>query len=103
MVDRDNNLGEVFKKPPLIAYKRQQNLKGMLIRAKVAAKGKKYPERKQLGMKKCGDSCTVCPYIREGKSIKINGVDWKINRKLNCNSFNVVYANLCSKENCNLA
>ena len=103
MIDRDKNLGEVFKKPPLIAYKRQQNLKGMLIRAKVASKGKKYPKRKLLGMKKCGDSCTVCPYIREGKSIKINGVDWKINRKLNCKSFNVVYAIICSKENCKLA
>ena len=101
MIDRDKNLGEVFKKPPLIAYKRQQNLKGMLIRAKVASKGKKYPKRKLLGMKKCGDSCTVCPYIREGKSIKINSVDWKINRKLNCKSFNVVLQLYVQKKTAN--
>ena len=100
IVDRDKNIREVFKKPPLIAYKRQQNLKGMLIRAKKAAKGKKYTAR--LGMKECGNNCTQCPYICEGKSIKIYWVYWKINRKLSCKSFHVVYAIVCSKENCKL-
>ena len=51
-------------------------------------------------MKKCGKSCTGCPYIKEGNSSKINGVDWKINQTLNCKSFNVVYAVICKKENC---
>ena len=77
-----------------------QNLKGLIIRAKVAAKERPYPKRKKLGMKKCGDNCTMCPYVLEGKSIKINNVDWKINQDLNCKSFNVIYAVLCSKENC---
>ena len=35
MANRDKYLAEVFKQPPLIAYKRQPNLKGQLIRAKV--------------------------------------------------------------------
>ena len=100
MTARDQHLAEVFKKPPLIAYKRQHNLRELLVKAKVASKQKRYPERKQLGMKKCGEGCTLCPYILEGKSVKINKVDWKINKKLNCKSYNVVYAIICSKENC---
>ena len=46
-------------------------------------------------MKKCG-KCTLCPYIKEGMKLKINGAEWNINKQLNCNSYNVVYA----KEKC---
>ena len=51
-------------------------------------------------MRKCGTNCTACPYIREGKRIKINGQEWKINGDLHCKSFNVIYAVVCKKENC---
>ena len=32
--------------------------------------------------------------------MKINGIDWKINRQVNCKSYNIVYPILCTKENC---
>ena len=51
-------------------------------------------------MKKCGQNCTACPYIKECKSIKINGIEWKINRTLNFKSFNILYVIICTKENC---
>ena len=100
MVSRNKYLEEVFKRPPLIAYKRQQNLRGHLVRAKVAPSKGPYPKRKLVGMKKCGESCTACSYIKECKSVKINGIDWKIKRQLNCKCYNIVYAILCTKENC---
>ena len=100
MVSRNKYLEEVFKRPPLIAYKRQQNLRGHLVRAKVAPAKGPYPKRNIVGMKKCGQNCTVCPYIKECKSVKINGIEWKINRTLNCKSFNVVYAIICTTGNC---
>ena len=49
-------------------------------------------------MFKCGRGCTACPYIREGKSIKVNDKSWKINRKFDCNTFNVIYAITCKKK-----
>ena len=98
MTSRDTHLAEVFPRPPLIAFKRQQNLRQHIIRAKVQTQERQ--QRKVKGMKKCGKSCTGCPYIKEGKSLKINGVDWKINQTLNCKSYNVVYAVVCKKENC---
>ena len=92
-------LAEVFKKPPLIAYKRQKNIRQHVIRAKVPNQ-QNYPKRIVKGMKKCGENCTVCPYVRESKRVKINGKEWKINQEVNCKSYNVVYAVICKKDNC---
>ena len=52
-------------------------------------------------MKKCNtENCTACPYIREGKSIKVGQRNWNINTKVDCNSYNVVYLLICNKEKC---
>ena len=100
MTSRDTYLKEVFKRPPLIAFKRQQNLRELLVRARVARKETPYPTRQQRGMKKCGTACTACPHILEAKSVKINGIPWNINRNFNCKSYNVVYAIICKKDRC---
>ena len=51
-------------------------------------------------MKQFGSNCPSCPFIKEGKTLKINGSDWNINKQLNLNSYNVVYAIICLKDNC---
>ena len=51
-------------------------------------------------MKKCGTNCLACPYTKETKSIKLNVINWKINRNVNCKSFNIIYAIICNKDNC---
>ena len=100
MTSQDSYLKEVFKEPPLTAYRRQLNLRNHLIRAKVPQKEKKHPKRIINGMSKCGAQCTACPYVKEGKKIRINGQTWNINRQVNCNSYNLVYAIYCIKEKC---
>ena len=43
-------------------------------------------------MTKCGISCTACPYINEGNEVKINqDLTWRIERKMTCESYNIVY------------
>ena len=54
MTSQDSYLKEVFKEPPLTAYRRQLNLRNHLIRAKVPQKEKKHPKRIINGMSKCG-------------------------------------------------
>ena len=72
MVSQDSHLKEVFPLPPLTAFRRQKNLRDHLIRAKIPQNGSLHPKRKLLGMKKCNtQDCTACPYIREGKSVRI--------------------------------
>ena len=101
MVSRDKYLGDVFPSPPLTAFKRQSNIRSYIIRAAVSKGPRRYPQRKQRSMTKCNDQyCTACPFIKEGKEVKINGEPWRINRQLNCKSYNVVYAIICKKDNC---
>ena len=46
MVSQDPDLSEVFKQPPLTAFRRQMNIRDNLIRAKVSKDPKLHPERK---------------------------------------------------------
>ena len=102
MVGQDPYLNEVFMQPPLTAFKRQRNIRDHLVRAKVPSDPKLYPSRRQRGMKKCGKSCTACPYIKEAKSLKINKSEWKINQTLDCNVSNCIYLVQCKKEACKM-
>ena len=52
------------------------------------------------GKIKCRKQCTASPFIKEGAEIKNNSSTWKINKKLNCDSFNIVYIIECQKEKC---
>ena len=49
---------------------------------------------------RCG-KCSICPFIREGTSIKIQNMpNWSINKRVDCNSSNVVYLIECNIETC---
>ena len=97
MKNSDNHLKKVFPEPPLIAYKRQKNIKDYVVRAKIPPTLTKNPRRKIPGMRKCGRQCHVCPYIKEEKEIQCGEVKWKLNKPLNCNAKNVIYMIECSK------
>ena len=98
MVAQDPYLAEVFPLHPLTAYKRQKNIKDIVVRAKVYQKNRK--QRNLKGMAKCNAPCTACPFILEGSNINKSGKSWKIQKNVNCNSENVVYMIECQKENC---
>ena len=59
-------LSEVFPEPPMVAFKRQKNVRDYTIRSKVPPPPQR-PRRNIKGMTKCGKSCLACPYIKEGK------------------------------------
>ena len=101
MTGQDKNLRECFKRPPLTAFRRQTNLRDLLIKPKIPPPPRPYPERIVKGMKKCAKSCTACPFIQETKEVKIDSKNtWKINKKVNCNTFNIIYLLECQKESC---
>ena len=99
ITSQDKHMAQMFPQPSLTAFRRQNNLRDILIRAKVPEKGR--PFREQKGMTKCDKGCPSCPYIKMGKEIRIKENSyWYMNRKLNCQIFNVVYMLECDKENC---
>ena len=63
MTDQDQYLREVFKEPPLIAYKRQNNIGGK-------GQSSPNPNREVKGMAKCGKIFTACLYIQSGNKVK---------------------------------
>ena len=101
MVHKNSYLSEVFTRPPLTSYRRQPNIRNYLIRAKLPENEKKSGGLK--GMNKCCKWCPACPYIKEGKSVKIKNKEWKIFKPYDCNSYNVVHAVTCKKEKCKKA
>jgi len=101
MVSQDNYLKEVFPEPPLVAYKRQANIKDKIIKAKVPKILPNYPQRIKKGMKKCGkNTCAACPYIKTGTKVKGKKFTWNITKEYNCRSRNVIYIIECTKDNC---
>ena len=100
MVAQDQYLQEVFEQPPIVAYKRNKNIKETLIRAKLTKKTVR--EKRQVpGMKPCRNTrCKTCPFVKEGRSIKSKKFTWKINKQFNCTSRNVIYMLECNKSNC---
>ena len=74
--------------PLLTAFKRQKNLRDILVRARVPEAPRPYGKRLIKGMTKCGKACTASPYIKPGDKVKIaNNSNWNTNRHLNCESF----------------
>ena len=99
----DPYLKKVFPKPPMVAFRRTQNLRSKLIKAKVPPPPPKRKKREQLGMKKCNQPrCEACPYILPGKEVQspFCTAFVKINTALDCSSSNLVYGLFCDKENC---
>ncbi|KAL2102084.1 hypothetical protein ACEWY4_003845 [Coilia grayii] len=95
----DINLGDTFKNPPRIVYKRGKNLRDMLVHSDLPPLMK--PPKSVLapipdGNRKCG-SCAQCNYTYKcitykhphtGKSIPIKGI-------ITCNTRSVIYLITC--------
>ena len=101
MKTQSKYLGQVFPQPPLTAYRRQNNIQNMIIKSKVAEPQKLHPKRNIKGMFKCGKACTACPFIKEGKNIKIDNTSkWHLNKTFSCKNYNIIYLIFCEKERC---
>ena len=91
MIGQDKYLSDVFKQPPLTAYRRHRNLRDLLIKSKVPPPAPLHPKREIKGMAPCNKGCTSCPYVERGREVKIDGENtWSINRKVNCETYNCI-------------
>ena len=102
MTSQNPYLKSVFPQPPLVTYKRQKNIRDFLIRAKVPPPLKPFPKRQLNGVKKCNKPWMACPYIKEGKTIKLNNKLWKITNNINCETKNIIYLIECNIDTCKM-
>ena len=71
MTSQDKYMAMISPQPPLTAFRRQKNLKDLLISAKVPEKWR--PVREQKGMTKQSKEKQrkACPFIKNGCKIRI--------------------------------
>ena len=100
MPEKNPYLKAAFPEPPLVAYRRQKIVKDFLIRSKIPKNIDRQSKRDKIGRKKCGKECPACPFVREGKLVKLNKSSWTINSVVNCESNNIIYLIECSKQGC---
>lgn len=97
LLQLDPHLKEIFPKPPLIAFKRDTNLRDHLVRASLR-KVKPLP----LGTHPCGrQACKTCPYIDSTTTIAGPSGRFVVRANFDCQSEDLVYVitcTLCSKK-----
>ena len=96
MINDDMRLQRCFKEPSIVAFKRSQNLRDLLVRARVS-KGKRSC-RVVNGFKRCERICEMC--IRSHNNVKEHtcertGQSWQITAPITCLTKNVVYRLTC--------
>ena len=97
MVSQDQYLQQVFPSAPIVAYKRQKNIREVVIKAKVPPLYSR-PRRIQNGYKKCiAPSCLTCPYSIPGKLVKATATNYsvEVNCSVSCDTKNVIYLITC--------
>ena len=95
----DNNFKKNFPKPPMVAFKRQKNIRSFLIRAKVSPLQNRI-QRFVKGMFPCMKQCINCPFINSEKKIKGPNFTWNINGHFTCETNNIIYMIECKKDHC---
>ena len=95
---QDPRLKEIFPEPPLVAYKRPQNIRDKVIRSKVPPLESSRPKRNTPGMKKC-HKCAICPFVLESPLAKATATNFKINinYSVDCSTKNIIYLLGCRK------
>jgi hypothetical protein len=92
----DPYLAEAFPLPPLVAYKRPENVRDKLIRSKVPPITPNRPKRETPGMVPC-NKCPICPFVKRGKSVKATASNYSVDlgRKYCCQDRNIIYCIEC--------
>ena len=95
MLQSDPTLANIFPEPPLLAYKRGQNLHDQLVSA-VLRQPHSNPNQ-HSGTSPCGQpACDCCPHVHQPASITGPSGCFHIHRHFNCLSSDLVYVLTCT-------
>ena len=95
MLQSDPALVNIFPQPPLVAYKRDQNLRDQLVSA-VFRQPHSNPNQCS-GTSPCGQPrCDSCPHVHQSAAITGPSGRFHIHKQFNCLSTDVVYVITCA-------
>jgi hypothetical protein len=94
LLSKSPTVSQIYDKPPLIAYKRDRNLRDMLIHSSLR------PGPTITGTVPCAKpKCKACPFITTVTCLQGPKGSFSVRRSFTCQNTNVVYALRC--ETCN--
>lgn len=94
MIRQSERLSAVFPEPPRVVYRREKNLRDILVKAKTS------PTEKQAGCRPCEKPrCKICSHISPTDTAKSNlsAFSFRIKESLDCDSSNLVYRLHCER------
>ena len=85
---------EIFRHPPLVAFRRDRNIKDILVH-------KKHNNtfyKKENGCRFCGQNCALCKHLIETDTFfGTDGKEYKIKGQINCKTVGIIYSIFCKK------
>ena len=92
LLQSTDDVASIYPKPPLIAYKRNPNLKDLLVHSKLQTSSPRTP-----GTRPCNDpNCRTCPFLSSVTSIQAPKMTFTISKSFTCQTHNLVYAINCT-------
>ena len=93
---------EVFKHPPIVAYRRTSNLRDILVKAKLPTITSPNNTSLPPGSFRCGQDCATCPYFINGLThytFFSTGATHQTKSHITCNTKNLIYMIQCNETN----
>ena len=87
----DTNTNNIFNAPPLMAFRREKNLKDSLVRTnlKTAQQPGTFPCQHHL--------CQTCTHVNQSTTITNQNRSFHIRSNFTCSSFCIIYCIVCTK------
>ena len=90
---RSERLKQIFQTPPIVAFKRDKNIKDILVHKKHNLMFYKSTNE----CTPCGQSCALCSHVIKTDNFTDNdGNEYKIQGNINCKTVGVIYNIICS-------
>jgi len=92
ILESDGEVADLFEgKPPMVAFRRDKNLKDLLVRSRL-------PTKKECGTKKCDRTrCHTCDHVSQNLNIIGPRGSYEIRTNFTCTSAELIYAIECKK------
>ena len=91
-LQRDDEVGELFQDTPMVAYRRERNLKDMLVHSRIRS------TNRVVGTYRCGRSrCLTCNYVCADANIVGPQGSYHVSTRFDCKSSGLIYCIQCEK------
>ena len=91
ILERSSRMKDVYTAPPITAYRRDQNIKDVLVHIK----HNKQFRNSQQGSHKCEKECTICQYVKQGCKVMQDEREYQFKDSVTCKTSNLVYGIHC--------